>query len=165
MFGTMDRSVSGMTVSEVDETESTNKEKVEKGVVTQEKVEDEKTETTRETEEADLVASSPPLPAILPPQLDLGHTILDEEAETPMNERPLPLLVVPTRSRREHASERSYDSDSTISAMPRASPIEEGILPSSSTKAEEDEEMPPQAFVSRLPRRSHPAPTWVSDMP
>lgn len=183
MFGSMDRSVSGMTVSEVDESESDNRGKASES---KEKLEDNaaqgttstltEKETPPETIEASAelametkgIAAPSPAPAVVnaPPLLSIGQTLLNSDANddsaTPMVERPAPFAMssIPPKAKEED-DERSYDSDSTISAMPRNSPpkYEDGVMDLACEPIVDEPAPDAEHFISRLPRRSTPAPT------
>lgn len=138
VFNSLDRNVAGVSVAEADEKE------------------------TKSGDEETPSQSEPPTPATLessavesemPPSMDLDER--PDDMETP---------VTITDRRRNPFSEPTtpgLESDSTISAMPRDSPggdtapLTDGLPPSSSETGTDTRASP---FVSRIPRRSKPAP-------
>ncbi len=158
----MDRSVSSTTVSEVDESECRPDEP--QAVVASDgglhvAFPDAETATTSH------IADSGDLPVL---QLDRKE-YCESEAATPLAEVPSTdsaLLGVTRPSRRSAADDsESHDSDSTISALPQVSPAGAkrhcGQLTDESSASGMERDLPP--FVSRLPRRSKPAPS-VADL-
>nr|XP_018262401.1 1-phosphatidylinositol-3-phosphate 5-kinase [Kwoniella dejecticola CBS 10117]OBR84559.1 1-phosphatidylinositol-3-phosphate 5-kinase [Kwoniella dejecticola CBS 10117] len=145
VFNSLDRNVASLTVSEADEKE----------------VKDVSTDTTP-------APSEPVTPGLSsvdtestslstePPTLDLNQE--SEDVITPMGgllrEEPNPLSQPPTP-----APEREYDSDSTISAIRRDSPERSPMGRVESSGVDSDAHQ----FVSRLPRRSRPAPS-IADL-
>ena len=126
IFNSLDRNPAGVTISEGDEKE------VKSGDETVQ------TDTEPATPSTD---SFNPAQLEAPPPIDLGE---------PEDDSATPCAVVNVR--RDPFSEPPSpggDSDSTISAVPRASP--EKLAPSAEIAPR------PVKFVSRLPRRSRPA--------
>ncbi|KAK8858596.1 hypothetical protein IAR55_002825 [Kwoniella newhampshirensis] len=142
VFNSLDRNVASLTVSEADEKETKD-------------LEPEGTPTSTE----------PPTPSLLsddvgshsndPAHLDLNSDT--ENAITPVGGiiRPLPNPLS------QSATPREYDSDSTISAVrrdsPERSPVRQETMESSGMESDA------HPFVSRLPRRSRPAPS-IADL-
>ncbi|WWC70740.1 uncharacterized protein I206_104691 [Kwoniella pini CBS 10737] len=146
VFNSLDRNVASLTVSEADEKE----------------VKSVSNDTTP-------APSEPATPGF--PPADVGATSLlpaepltidlsdePEDANTPIGgiirEQPNPLAQPPTP-----AGEREYDSDSTISAIRRDSPGRSSMARVESSGIDSDAHQ----FVSRLPRRSRPAPS-IADL-
>lgn len=138
VFNTLDRNVAGLTVSEVDEKETKAGETDET--------------TPLSTEPATPMPGESPGVSCSSSQVDLvgseGITPMAGAAQVVRN----PLSSPP--------SPGDYDSDSTVGAAPRRSPL---ASPGMSMDRLESSEMDSDAhaFVSRLPRRSKPAPRYV----
>ncbi len=132
VFNTLDRNVAGLTVPEADEKE------------------------VKQTEsEGSTITTEPPTPArsmlgtcqsVEPSQMVTPMPGICQPVNDPMNMAPIP---------------REDDSDSTISAPQHSSP---GRLPESMTDRVESSGIDSDVhdFVSRLPRRSMPAPRYAS---
>jgi 1-phosphatidylinositol-3-phosphate 5-kinase len=130
VFNSLDRNVTNMTVSEVDEKEKPHMDTPESSVP---------------ASPAGLTAGdieSAELPRLVPPEME-------DDGVTPM--------AVPRKDPFARQSIGGYESDSTISAVKRDSPGRAG--PSSridSNTSGMDSDV--HAFISRLPRRTKPAP-------
>ncbi|WWC88696.1 uncharacterized protein L201_003609 [Kwoniella dendrophila CBS 6074] len=145
VFNSLDRNVASLTVSEADEKES----------------KDVSTDSTP-------LPSEPATPGLTSTDADSGNLSVEtatfdlnadsDNANTPIGgvirEEPNPLSQPATPGR-----EREYDSDSTISAIRRDSPERSPMRMIESSGIDSDA----HPFVSRLPRRSRPAPS-IADL-
>ncbi|WVQ65810.1 uncharacterized protein L199_003988 [Kwoniella botswanensis] len=143
VFNSLDRNVASLTVSEADEKEVKEDISSESTPAPSEPVTPGLEST--DTDNASLSAA--------PSVLDLNS-----DTNTPVGgvirEEPNPLSHPPTPSR-----EREYDSDSTISAIRRDSPERSPLRVAESSGLDSDTHQ----FISRLPRRSRPAPS-IADL-
>ncbi|ORY28463.1 hypothetical protein BCR39DRAFT_534797 [Naematelia encephala] len=138
VFNSLDRNVTNLTVSEADE-------------------KDEKLDTSESntiTEPATpSITSEAGSSTLEPPQLDL-HSIADERTPT------LGIIAPVSNPMSEPQTPGQYDSDSTISAAPKISPSRSpAVMMERVESSGVDSDAHP--FVSRLPRRSRPAPRFV----
>jgi 1-phosphatidylinositol-3-phosphate 5-kinase len=138
VFNTLDRNVAGLTVSEVDEKET-------------------KAGETDETTPLSTEAATP-MPGESP-----GVSCSSSQVDLVGSEGITPIAGVAQAARNPLSSPPSpgeYDSDSTVGAAPRRSPL---ASPGMSMDRLESSEMDSDAhaFISRLPRRSKPAPRYV----
>jgi 1-phosphatidylinositol-3-phosphate 5-kinase len=140
VFNTLDRNVAGLTVSEVDEKETKAGETDET--------------TPLSTEPATPVPGESPDVSCSSSQVDL----VGSEGITPL--AGVMQIVRNPLSGSGPPSPGEYDSDSTVGAAPRRSPL---ASPGMSMDRLESSEMDSDAhaFVSRLPRRSKPAPRYA----
>jgi 1-phosphatidylinositol-3-phosphate 5-kinase len=157
MGGPMDRSVSGATVSEADETESRMDDMpavLAPGA-----------DTLLACATASIASSnssdrdSTELPALRLDATDCGKSA----ATTPMAELHAEPTPVDRQAKRSADDESENESDSTISALPQLSPGTKRRGPATDESSASGIERDLTAFVSRLPRRSKPAPS-VADL-
>lgn len=138
VFGTMDRNLTGMTVSEVDE----------KGLQCVE--ETSKIETSATSSEAAVNKTEEDQVSL--PKLDLDLNIQSDDGVTPLAE-----VARSPLSRRQ----TNYDSDSTISAVRRSPGRAYAVSPDVRDSGTSGIDGDVHAFISRLPKRSKPAPRCV----
>lgn len=95
------------------------------------------------------------------PTLDDAQGSADD-AETPMAERSASAFTFPPPLTPDKKSNKSYDSDSTISGVPANSGGLSSLTPThvaESSASGHDSDANFRGFISRLPRRSLPAPS------
>jgi 1-phosphatidylinositol-3-phosphate 5-kinase len=146
-FPSADRTVSGQTVTDLAEDPSNKEEEI--------KASDKQEPLDSSTAEKGVSSPDAEVPALV---LDN----FDDPLATPLAERPSCPDLIPVDA--DAPTERDYDSESTISALPRGiletRPLTAFRQADSSTSGLESDAV---VFASRLPRRTRPAPT-VADL-
>ncbi|WVR06352.1 hypothetical protein IAU60_003383 [Kwoniella sp. DSM 27419] len=142
VFNSLDRTVAGLTVSEADEKE----------------LKDVSSETTPISSEP-VTPGCEPNPSssdLIPEPRSIDLTNDGDNADTPVGG-----IVRPISDPMSEPAEVAYDSDSTISAIRRDSPDRSPYTRGAVESSGMDSDAHP--FVSRLPRRSRPAPS-IADL-